>query len=747
MKAITLTSLLLPTATAQVTSQLWGSNGELWDPVNGVLKDFTDVGYMNGNEPIPTWPVGVNVLDFGAIPNDEEDDSQAFINAIAACPPETAVFVPKGKYIILQQIRVNRDYVVLRGEDMYETVLFFPKNLGEIYPAARYDESYGYKGGFWYVDGGTHKSIENLTFEFRNQMKGGFWEFRGANSIKYIGGVVNSWIRNIHFRNADTGVEFLWGEQISVLNLYFDHYYGRQSFITSADHEQQVGYLGLGFGRAYKSLFHNVEFTGNMFHELDIINVPSYNVLSKIEGPSVDIQHHGRGAHHNLYTEIYCGAGGSRGLEDGRSIHHETHWGIHADDGDLYQDPYTTADQNYNVFVGYDEVHPTTITDTMYYEAIDPAELSPSNIYVAQMLNRGKFLPQGPPVERPLFTPDQTGNVRWLIPVDDVKRDGSNPFGLSIPFDGFLKFNLRYMDDLSGIEHVRLRICTSHRTTTSFTLKVSEVHNDAWTQDSIDAAAVLQSVGILLGSTYVDNDFVQEWYEFDVTEFVQAQWETDQVVSFYVGNDRADSFLGGFHTRESGNAPQLIIEQVASPVPGPPSAPTGMYTISDDGHILLDWDDNTEADFAYYNVYRSLNEPSLERGHPIGEGLTMSEFADISIKEDRGLCEIPSNTLCFYTVTAVDTHGYESIQSTYFVGNTLDATNNAPAFSAGPHVLPNAAPQVAYSASIAGTASDSEGDPLYYFMVSGPDWLTISFDGTLRGSPSVGEVGTFEVLV
>ena len=140
-----LSLLILNTATAQfVNSELWGENGELWDP-NGLLKDFTNVGYQNGNVPIPDWPVGVNVLDFGAVPNDDEDDSQAFIDAVAACPPNTAVFVPNGRYILLQQVRINRDYIVIRGENMWRTVLFFPKNLGEIYPAVYYDTSYGHQ--------------------------------------------------------------------------------------------------------------------------------------------------------------------------------------------------------------------------------------------------------------------------------------------------------------------------------------------------------------------------------------------------------------------------------------------------------------------------------------------------------------------------------------------------------------------------------------------------------------------------
>ena len=31
-------------------------------------------------------------------------------------------------------------------------------------------------------------------------------------------------------------------------------------------------------------------------HDMDLINVPAYNVYSKIEGPNVGIEHHGAGA-------------------------------------------------------------------------------------------------------------------------------------------------------------------------------------------------------------------------------------------------------------------------------------------------------------------------------------------------------------------------------------------------------------------------------------------------------------------
>ena len=55
--------LFASVANAQETSALWGENGELWDPGNSMLSDFTTSGYKGGAEPIPLW------LDGGAPPS------------------------------------------------------------------------------------------------------------------------------------------------------------------------------------------------------------------------------------------------------------------------------------------------------------------------------------------------------------------------------------------------------------------------------------------------------------------------------------------------------------------------------------------------------------------------------------------------------------------------------------------------------------------------------------------------------
>ena len=553
--------------------------------------------------------------------------------------------------------------------------------------------------------------------------------------------MTDSWIRNIHFRNADFGVEFDDAERVTIINLYFTHFINRPAFVEAAFYIRTAAYLGIGMGKMHKCLIHNIHYTGDMFHDFDIINVPSYNVISQVHGTSVELRHHSIGANHNLYTDVHCGKGfGPHGLDDTRGMNHETHWGIHRKDRNVPDHPdagFLDAMGNYHVFVGNSIDYNTTITDTFYYENIDPALLTPSNIYLAQIEYNNKILPEAS-FPTPPLPPELTGDVRRLNPTDDVAV-GQDPEALSIPFDGYLKFNLSDLTDLSSIFRATLKVSTKGRTTTMFTMSVSSVADDVWTQESLTTGP---APGASLDSVYVDDSLTQKWWSLDVTSFVQQEWAGDKIVSLYVSNNKPGNFLGGFHTKESGNAPILVIERVADPVPGPPLAPTGMVTFSENGHILLDWDDNTEADFAYYNVYRN---PAPNADHPIAQGLTMSEFADISATEDRGLCEMPSNVLYYYTITAVDKHGYESERSAQFIGNTLSTINLPPSFSSNTTSLPDAIEGQSYSTSIATAAGDPDSDPLYFFKVSGPAWLNIAFDGTITGNPP--NVGTFQIVV
>lgn len=82
----------------------------------------------------------------------------------------------------------------------------------------------------------------------------------------------------------------------------------------------------------------------------------------------------------------------------------------------------------------------------------------------------------------------------------------------------------------------------------------------------------------------------------------------------------------------------------------PPAAPAGLSAEANDGWVRLDWEENSERDFASYSVYRST-EPD-ELGVLLGE-VGVNTFDDT---------EVANETTYFYTVTATDTSGLVSVE-------------------------------------------------------------------------------------
>ncbi|MEM9400019.1 MAG: DUF5060 domain-containing protein [Verrucomicrobiota bacterium] len=74
--------------------------------------------------------------------------------------------------------------------------------------------------------------------------------------------------------------------------------------------------------------------------------------------------------------------------------------------------------------------------------------------------------------------------------------------------------------------------------------------------------------------------------------------------------------------------------------------------------------------------------------------------------------------------------------------STASAFNYQPTFSEGVITVGGASGGSAYSGTIAGTASDVDGDVLSYSKVSGPGWLNVAADGTLSGTPTNGDTGS-----
>ena len=113
----------------------------------------------------------------------------------------------------------------------------------------------------------------------------------------------------------------------------------------------------------------------------------------------------------------------------------------------------------------------------------------------------------------------------------------------------------------------------------------------------------------------------------------------------------------------SNNESALSNEASATPDGGlpditPPGAPTGVGATPGDGQLQLSWNANGELDLAGYNAYRSTTS---------GTGFVK---INIALLTSTSLLDtaLTNGTTYFYVVTAVDTFGNESLDSTEVSG-------------------------------------------------------------------------------
>jgi len=74
-------------------------------------------------------------------------------------------------------------------------------------------------------------------------------------------------------------------------------------------------------------------------------------------------------------------------------------------------------------------------------------------------------------------------------------------------------------------------------------------------------------------------------------------------------------------------------------------------------------------------------------------------------------------------------------------------TNWPPAFTSNPFSKADANAGQPYSGSIAGNASDANGDVITFSKISGPAWLSVAASGSLSGTPFSANVGTNSFIV
>lgn len=112
-----------------------------------------------------------------------------------------------------------------------------------------------------------------------------------------------------------------------------------------------------------------------------------------------------------------------------------------------------------------------------------------------------------------------------------------------------------------------------------------------------------------------------------------------------------------------------------------------------------------------------------------------------------------------YTATATDTGkvvfvaiqgnsaGYARVDNFEMVKHAEPQSNDAPVFTVSPINTANATVDIAYSGTIAGSATDANSDTLTYRLVSTPTWLTLDSDGTFSGTPTQAAADSWTIEV
>jgi hypothetical protein len=107
------------------------------DTVDVYLPDFSYAGYKWGEKQLPRLKSTINVADFGAIPDDKNDDTEALkeaFNAANKTDGQVVLKLEKGKYILKDILYLDRSQFVLQGSGSGTdgTIIYMPQPLNRL---------------------------------------------------------------------------------------------------------------------------------------------------------------------------------------------------------------------------------------------------------------------------------------------------------------------------------------------------------------------------------------------------------------------------------------------------------------------------------------------------------------------------------------------------------------------------------------------------------------------------------------
>lgn len=397
-------------------SELWGQNGELWNP-NGRLPDFSQAGYRQGNTALPTITPTRTVKQYGAKGDGVTDDTRALQEAVAA---GGHLLIPAGRYILRTPIEFSKSGTVLKGEGIGRTVIYIPVSLeqvlGRSYNAGNLS-NYSFDGGFLRRHTrdviGQEIGIEELSIEFPLTPYAGHHKEPGYNGI-YLTHIRNCWVRNVEIKNFDLGVNL--GHNVNNCTITGVRLTGR-----GGHHGFRVASWDNTVGSNY-NLFTNFSIQNISIHDITVQQNDHHNVFSNGTAVNMAFDHHGYNPHDNLFSNINIGAGtrpwasggDQTAVGNGHSGPRETFWNVRKGDGTalsqipgfgwgvmrdgnrIHDGPTKGPIANQVNVIGF-AFDQFGGSQNIWVEGIPPALLSPVDLHAAQLAYRLGGPPPPPP--------------------------------------------------------------------------------------------------------------------------------------------------------------------------------------------------------------------------------------------------------------------------------------------------------------------------------------------------------------
>lgn len=211
--------------------------------------------------------------------------------------------------------------------------------------------------------------IEHLTLQFPETEYPGHLSELGYNGVFFVGGVVDSWVRDVRIDNSDSGV---LTDQLS-----------KRITVQDLTLTGRAGHHGLNIAFTSDGLFTGLDFVADYVHAITVDHRASGNVFSHVtatdDGWGVELDHHRDTSFENLFTAFEaptnfwhggseCGGppSGARG----------TFWGL---PGPLHEPYWGHVQTN---LVGDLAEEELLTTDNEWYEPVE--DLRPRNLHAAQ---------------------------------------------------------------------------------------------------------------------------------------------------------------------------------------------------------------------------------------------------------------------------------------------------------------------------------------------------------------------------